>query len=433
MATLERAIPAQGPSNRARVSRDLPSDPPSRYANMLTSSIDRQGRKKPFAWMKRFANFRHHGSEDGTTSNRKGKARSIPAVQASKSPTKPGANYLPANSTRPLSPTSGNAGLARAVAQHHENHYNDEQLRQQSTISPYDENHDQQPIMDSDRSIAPTYITNPETIHSEAGQSRHGTSYTVGGGKSSISGGGNSVFSSPNHSSHSLSTTLTTIQSSTPSTFYHPGQGSAPTGSHTGHHHHQSQPSQNSTYFSHQYPQTPVSAVPQHLHPHHASHVPLTYRSATANNLLTDNASILTLASSTHPRGRRNSLDTNASIRAIPPTSTWGGSRESLPLSTFSQTESFTGASGPVLPPVISSAGSIYQAQYQPSIGVASTERASAYNNAPTKSDDTNYASYSSASRSLNDGGSFRGGSGTAEGSLHEGHQIGSDSVGNDI
>lgn len=85
--------------------------------------------------------------------------------------------------------------------------------------------------------------------------------------------------------------------------------------------------------FSHQFPSSPVSAVPSYiggLHGHSS-----TYGSATANNLLTDNASILTLASSSKRR-RRNSLDTNASIRALAPSSIFGGSRESLPLSVLS-------------------------------------------------------------------------------------------------
>ena len=61
----------------------------------------------------------------------------------------------------------------------------------------------------------------------------------------------------------------------------------------------------------------------------------MTYSTATANNVLTDNASVLTLASSSKRR-RRNSLDTNASVRALAPSSIFGGSRESLPMSVLS-------------------------------------------------------------------------------------------------
>jgi hypothetical protein len=85
--------------------------------------------------------------------------------------------------------------------------------------------------------------------------------------------------------------------------------------------------------YSSQFPSSPpATAVPAHLAPH--MH-PTTYNSATANNVLTDDASILTLASSSKRR-RRNSLDTNASVRALAPASMFGGSRESLPLSILS-------------------------------------------------------------------------------------------------
>ena len=86
-------------------------------------------------------------------------------------------------------------------------------------------------------------------------------------------------------------------------------------------------------HYSNQFPSSPpATAVPSHLAPH--GH-PTTYNTATANNILTDDASILTLASSSKRR-RRNSLDTNASVRALAPASMFGGSRESLPLSVLS-------------------------------------------------------------------------------------------------
>jgi hypothetical protein len=78
--------------------------------------------------------------------------------------------------------------------------------------------------------------------------------------------------------------------------------------------------------------------------------------------MLTDNASILTLASSSKRR-RRNSLDTNASVRALAPSSVWGGSRESLPLSVLS-----------------ANPDTIYSPQSRPGVaGLASAERASVY------------------------------------------------------
>jgi len=178
------------------------------------------------------------------------------------------------------------------------------------------------------RSLAPTVATTPGTIDSDVGpidvdrNSKSGTSHTLTGGMSSVSaGGGNSIFTSSNHSSHSLATTLTTIQSQAA-----PSHGQAPLAN--GHH------GPHNSAFSPAYPPgAPASALPPYLTPH----VPTTYRSATANNLLSDNASVLTLASSSHRPHRRNSLDTNASIRAIAPSSVWGGSRESLPLSVLSQ------------------------------------------------------------------------------------------------
>ena len=125
--------------------------------------------------------------------------------------------------------------------------------------------------------------------------------------------------------------------------------------------------------FSHQYPVSPspstgntISAIPRHI----ADSIPNTYGSATANGLLTDNASILTLASSS--KRRRRSMDTDmASVRALAPSSVWGGSRESLPLSVLSgNVEGGTGSSG------LHASTS----QSRPSIGgLASTERASVY------------------------------------------------------
>lgn len=180
----------------------------------------------------------------------------------------------------------------------------------------------------SNKSGAPTLATNAETVHSDAGHSKAATTTTGAGALSSMDGAGaGSTFSSPNHSQHSLATTLTTIQSTNMTA---PNNGPS---SHTL----QSQPM--GSAFSHQYPVTPgqlatgtASAIPRHLHGDaNPANSPATYNSATANNLLTDNASILTLASSS--KRRRRSMDTDASVRAMAPSSVFGGSRESLPLS----------------------------------------------------------------------------------------------------
>jgi hypothetical protein len=196
-----------------------------------------------------------------------------------------------------------------------------------------------QRLAKSNKSTAPTVATNPETIHSSRSKAETGHTNTIGGG---------STFSSPNHSERSLTTTLTTIQSSAPSNVL-------------GNHTQSAQANGPPVLFSHQYPTSPPpSAIPPHLAPGPHPH---SYQAATANNILTDNASILTLASSSKRR-RRNSLDTNASVRALAPSSVWGGSRESLPLSVLS-----------------GNADTIYSPQQgRPSVGgLANAERASVY------------------------------------------------------
>lgn len=158
------------------------------------------------------------------------------------------------------------------------------------------------------KSRAPTMATTAETTISDTAKSGAGTTATA----ARTEGDRDSTFSSPSPSLRSMTTTLTTMQSTTP-VLGQPVGASAPA---------------NAVYSSAQ----PASAVPAHLVPH--SH-PATYHIATANNVLTDDASIITLASSSKRR-RRNSLDTNASIRALAPASMFGGSRESLPLSILS-------------------------------------------------------------------------------------------------
>jgi hypothetical protein len=153
-----------------------------------------------------------------------------------------------------------------------------------------------------------------------------GTSRTANGGIESRRGG-DSTFSSPAPSVRSLTTTLTTIQSIAPAA---PVNGINANGQTS------SQGGSNVIHFAQPFPNTPASAIPSHLTPvNGAPGHPTTYTTATANNLLTDNASILTLASSSKRR-RRRSLDTDASVRALAPSSIFGGSRESLPLSVLS-------------------------------------------------------------------------------------------------
>lgn len=116
---------------------------------------------------------------------------------------------------------------------------------------------------------------------------------------------------------------------------------------------------------------------------------------------MSDNASILTLASSSKRR-RRHSLDTNASVRALAPSSVWGGSRESLPLSVLSANVESTPTGGASV------------ATGRPSIGgLASAERASLYSNsgvaAPALSSDRN-SSYTGKGLEGTGGSSVRSG-----------------------
>lgn len=106
----------------------------------------------------------------------------------------------------------------------------------------------------------------------------------------------------------------------------------------------------------------------------------------------------MTLASSSKRR-RRNSVDTNASVRALAPSSIFGGSRESLPLSVLSSSHhdqaSITGPQGRHV-----------------SVGLANTERASVYSSsgiAPALPSERN--SYYAGKQNIpGDGGSVRSG-----------------------
>ncbi|SMR64048.1 unnamed protein product [Zymoseptoria tritici ST99CH_1A5] len=219
--------------------------------------------------------------------------------------------------------------------------------------------HDRPAPSHSNKSGAPTVAN---TVHSDAANSGAATTTTAAGATDGTNGGGNSTFSSPAHSVRSLTTTLTTIQST--------NNTSTPTNHTT---HDSSQPM--GSNFSHQYPvstQT-ASAIPRHLHDTSSQPggPPTTYTSATANNLLTDNASILTLASSSKRR-RRRSMDTDASVRALAPSSVFGGSRESLPLSVLSGNEVRNSMSG--MPTGAGERASIYS-----SSGLIASERNSYY------------------------------------------------------
>ena len=251
------------------------------------------------------------------------------------------------------------------------------------------------------RSVAPTLSTNPDTVHTEAANSKAETTATAGGalGSMGMGGGDGSTFSSPAPSLRSMTTTLTTMQSTAPSNLLAAPNNqttSAPLAvpqPHHGHHH-------SGSTFSHQFPSSPpASAIPSHVASSHPwNNQPLTYHAATANNTLNDNASIMTLASSSKRR-RRNSLDTNASIRALAPSSVFGGSRESLPLSVLSANVNDQ-----------SSTTGQHQGR-QVSIGLANAERASVYSSsgiAPAVERNSYYAN--KTSNTGGDGASIRSG-----------------------
>jgi len=347
------------------------------------SDAERPAKRKPFAnWVKKLTNFKGIDQQNG------GKKGAIPLTTSKhkKSNTYSGTiknNPYPA--AGPLRDheysqnSSVNGQLSFSVPT--------SRPRDNSSYSSITESalHEREGVSNGNRSGAPTVATKPETIHSDAGQSKAATTAT-GMLSTNDGAGAGSTFSSPNQSDHSLTTTLTTIQSQSPAITLHLGQQSTHQNNH------------NPVMFSHQYPTNshqyasppaqstlPASAIPRYI----TEANPNTYNSATANNLLTDDASVLTLASSS--KRRRRSMDTDASVRAIPPSSTWGGSRESLPLSVLSgNADTNTGGGG------------LYSAaQSRPSIGgLASAERASIYSSqgvaAPTLASDRN--SYYAAS-----------------------------------
>ncbi|CAI6338288.1 unnamed protein product [Periconia digitata] len=273
-------------------------------AEAASSPHDRHARKRPFAgFMKRLANLKSSTTSDHSGASAKknqGTAQSKSKKTAAKNNPYPESGHVNGTPNGAVRPSFSSAATPRSTESF---------TSVEDTGAPGQHNI----LAKSNKSTAPTVATHAGTVHSGRSKADTGISNTVGGG---------STFSSPNHSERSLTTTLTTIQSTAPVTVLAAGQA-------------QSTSTANAppVQFSHQFPTSPPpSAIPSHLAPQSQ---PNTYQAATANNILTDNASILTLASSSK-RQRRNSLDTNASVRALAPSSVWGGSRESLPLSVLS-------------------------------------------------------------------------------------------------
>jgi hypothetical protein len=273
---------------------------------MLTGQ-DRQGqRRRPFStWVKKLTNFKSSDGERQKRHKKRSHKKNNPYPESGQ------VGNGVTNGTSACTFTTTQTGTSNTSVD-------------RSTRTSRE---DQAPPTIGRGSVAGTVLTDHEASHSITAPSHRassvaGTSRTVGGGVESRRGG-DSTFSSPAPSVRSLTTTLTTIQSMAPN-----GAGQAQ--HHTSQHHGNTQ----SIQFTQPFPSTgaPASAIPPHLAP---TGNPTTYTSATANNLLTDNASILTLASSSKRR-RRRSFDTDASVRALAPSSLWGGSRESLPLSVLS-------------------------------------------------------------------------------------------------
>ncbi|KAK3293574.1 uncharacterized protein B0H64DRAFT_404914 [Chaetomium fimeti] len=288
----------------------------------------RLGRRRPFsALMKKLANLKATSSSEGgrhSSSKRNGTKK-------------------PLNNPYPQ---SGHIAIASSPRHSHYSESSGPSRRMTSASSlerpdSVQLSNDGQPLPTTGgRSMAPTISTEQGTCRSIIAPSHgdtSGTSRTTTGRR-----GGDSTFSSPAPSVRSLTTTLTTIQTIAPATGGNNNQTTA------NQHYHNS--NSQVIHFNQPFPtNSPASAIPAHLATGTpGTSNPSTYHTATANNLLTDNASILTLASSSKRR-RRRSFDTDASVRAMAPSSLWGGSRESLPLSVLSATMDGT-VGGPTTP-----------------------------------------------------------------------------------
>lgn len=303
---------------------------PQLYLHLLIMVSDRPGRRRPFsAWMKKLASLKGSSSSDGNqpsgskrnTYHGKSNSKKNTAMK-NNTPYMAGvqghgSSGTPVNGNRSFSTVPTGRTASTASMSHSRGSFH-------SSI-------DGIPPTIGGRSVTHTVSTEADVAHSDAAQS-HGASSGAGtlgtaGGAQSTTRGADSTFSSPAPSLRSLTTTLTTIHSTAaPGTAANSHNGGAGSNANN----------TQSIQFSHQFPTSPPpTALPAHLVPQGSGGHPATYSTATANNLLTDNASILTLASSSKRR-RRRSMDTDASVRALAPSSLFGGSRESLPLSVLS-------------------------------------------------------------------------------------------------
>ncbi|KAB5585613.1 hypothetical protein GE09DRAFT_32092 [Coniochaeta sp. 2T2.1] len=358
---------------------------------------ERSGRRRPFSsLMKKLANFKAVSSNDATrqtTSSKRNHVKTTPKSKQSKKN-----NPYPQSGRIGISEQENHGRYSASTARSTRTSATS-LARDDSARSSIEEEDLRAPPTAGGRSMAPTISTENETSRSTAAS--HGASSITGTSRTANGGvdfrrGGDSTFSSPAPSVRSLATTLTTIQSmaqNNNNTNLAPSNQQQPTG------HHNLSNSQ-VIHFNQPFPtNSPASAIPAHLTPSTSNNPghPTTYSSATANNLLTDNASILTLASSSKRR-RRRSFDTDASVRALAPSSLFGGSRESLPLSVLSAT--VDGAAGPTTP-------GIYSTRGQPA-----AERTSIYSTSGILASERNsyYAKASVGPAGTGDGASVRSG-----------------------
>ncbi|KAK4135725.1 hypothetical protein BT67DRAFT_338584, partial [Trichocladium antarcticum] len=325
----------------------------------MTDRAVRSARRRPFsALMKKLANLKGASSGDGGrhANSKRGSAKkrqNNPYTQSGR----PGQANSPRQSHYSLS-----SGPSRRLA-------STESLERGESVRVSSD--EQPPPTTGGRSVAPTLSTEhgrSRSINaiSQGPSSLADTSRTAHGRR-----GGDSTFSSPAPSVRSLTTTLTTIQTLA----QNPGGNNHNHNSNTTttHNHHSHHSGSQVIHFNQPFPTTsPASAIPAHLAAAGPPGHPTTYATATANNLLTDNASLLTLASSSKRR-RRRSFDTDASVRALAPSSLWGGSRESLPLSVLSATLDGGGpnGAGPPTPGLHRGASA--------GVGVGGNERTSIY------------------------------------------------------
>lgn len=278
--------------------------------------VERPSRRRPFStWMKKLANLKSGSSTAADNNQTSSKKRNN--YSAKNNPKK---LAFPLNiNLRSESPYINGDQVTEIVTQSSSTlpsaNLSGSSIDQDDTSQSFD---DGKPPTTGNKSTteASTGRANSVVAPSNAPSSGQGTNGTIGYGIR----GNDSTFSSPAPSVRSLTTTLTTLHSTA-------AMVTTP-----------NNPNNNyvAIQFSHQFPSSSqLNALPSHLTPQSGGGHLSTYNTATANNLLTDNASILTLASSSKRR-RRRSMDTDASVRALAPSSLFGGSRESLPLSVLS-------------------------------------------------------------------------------------------------